>query len=106
MRKKRKVNAIITQNIDGFHQLAGSRNVYELHGTIHRNFCTKRNKFFSLNNILKFKQQGIPKCNNDGIIKPDVILYNEQLDQSTIINSIEAIKNCDILIVTGTSLSV
>lgn len=101
-----KVKAIVTQNIDGLHQLAGSKVVYELHGTVHKNRCTKCNKFYSAEDIIKFKNKGIPTCSCGGIIKPEVVLYNEGLDNTTITNAVEAIANADTLIVAGTSLTV
>ena len=101
-----KVKAIVTQNIDGLHQLAGSKNVYELHGTVHKNRCVKCNKFYSSEDIIKFKGKGIPKCSCGGIIKPEVVLYNEGLDSATIDGAVNAIANADVLIVAGTSLTV
>ena len=100
-----KLHAIITQNIDGLHQLAGSKNVYELHGTIHQNFCNKCHKEFSLGYILSHKV--LPKCDECGtIVKPNVILYQENLDKNILNNAIDEIKNCDTLIIGGTSLVV
>ncbi|MBQ0045827.1 MAG: NAD-dependent protein deacylase [Mycoplasma sp.] len=101
-----KVKAIVTQNIDGLHQLAGSKMVYELHGTVHKNRCTKCNKFYSAEDIIKFKGKGIPTCSCGGIIKPEVVLYNEGLDGATINGAVQAIANADTLIVAGTSLTV
>lgn len=101
-----KVTAIVTQNIDGLHQLAGSKNVYELHGTVHKNRCVKCNKFYSSEDIIKFKGKGIPRCSCGGIIKPEVVLYNEGLDAATIDGAVNAIANADVLIVAGTSLTV
>ncbi len=99
-----KLTAVITQNIDGLHQAAGSRNVYELHGSIHRNYCQKCGKFYD---ALYVKQsEGIPKCECGGTIKPDVVLYEESLDYTTIENSIKAIQQADTLIIGGTSLAV
>lgn len=95
---------IVTQNIDGLHQLAGSSCVLELHGSIHRNHCLKCGKKYSLDKISASKN--IPLCDCGGIIRPDVILYEEQLDEKTIYDSIDAISNCDALIVIGTSLVV
>lgn len=95
---------IVTQNIDGLHRLAGSKDVLELHGTIHRNYCMKCNKKFDLNSIIK--QQGIPYCDCGGIIKPDVVLYEEELDYKTLYNAIKVISEADLLIVIGTSLIV
>lgn len=99
-----KLNAVITQNIDGLHQAAGSKKVYELHGTVHRNFCMRCGKPYSLSYILKSK--GVPKCTCGGIIKPDVVLYEEQLDNSTIRSSVWRIREADTLIIGGTSLVV
>ncbi|XQP55361.1 MAG: NAD-dependent protein deacylase [Mycoplasmoidaceae bacterium] len=101
-----RVKAIVTQNIDGLHQLAGSKVVYELHGTVHKNRCTQCNKFYSAKDILKFKGKQIPKCSCGGIIKPEVVLYNEGLDSATINGAVQAIANADTLIVAGTSLTV
>jgi NAD-dependent protein deacetylases, SIR2 family len=101
-----KLRAVITQNIDGLHQLAGSKNVLELHGSIHRNHCMKCGKSFDLNYIVSSKTT-IPKCDScNGTIKPDVVLYEESLDTNILNNSINYIKNADILIVGGTSLVV
>ena len=106
LEKKNKLKAIITQNIDGLHQISGSKNVYELHGSIHRNYCMKCNKFFNLNYILNSKTI-IPTCNNcGGIIKPDVVLYEENLEMAILEHSIKAISIADTLIVGGTSLVV
>ena len=95
---------IITQNIDGLHTLAGSKNVLEIHGSIHRNHCLKCNKKYGLNDITK--SLGIPHCDCGGIIKPDVVLYEESLDYNTITKSINKISDADLLIVVGTSLLV
>ncbi|MCR5737144.1 MAG: NAD-dependent protein deacylase [Eubacterium sp.] len=99
-----KLMAVITQNIDGLHQKAGSKTVYELHGTVHRNYCESCGKFFSLEDIMKM--DGVPKCECGGYIKPDVVLYEEGLDQGTINASVRAIANADVLIIGGTSLAV
>ena len=99
-----KLTAIVTQNIDGLHQSAGSRNVYELHGSIHRNFCTRCKKFFPLSFIKQSK--GIPRCDCGGIIKPDVVLYGEQLDSGVVNGALGGIMSGDLLIVGGTSLTV
>lgn len=99
-----KLKAIITQNIDGLHQRAGSSVVYELHGSVLRNYCMSCGKFFDAEFV--FGCKGIPKCNCGGIIKPDVVLYQEGLDQDTLANSIKAIQNANLLIVAGTSLTV
>ena len=106
LENKNKLKAIITQNIDGLHQMAGSKNVYELHGSIHRNYCMKCNKSFTLKYILA-SNSIIPICDNcGGIVKPDVVLYEENLDMSILESSIKAIGNADTLIVGGTSLVV
>lgn len=99
-----KLMAIITQNIDGLHQAAGSQNVYELHGSIHRNHCLRCKKAYSLADILG--QEGVPRCECGGIIKPDVVLYGEELESKTLHGAICAISRADLLIVGGTSLSV
>lgn len=99
-----KVKAIITQNIDGLHQKAGSKIVYELHGTTLKNYCMKCHKFHDLKYIMSTK--GIPKCECGGIVKPDVVLYEESLDEMCLTNAVNAISNCDTLIIGGTSLNV
>ena len=104
LEKKGKLKAVVTQNIDGLHQAAGSETVYELHGSVHRNYCESCGKFYGLKDIME--QKGVPKCSCGGIIKPDVVLYEEGLDQNTIRKSIEAISNADVLIIGGTSLAV
>lgn len=101
-----KLKAVITQNIDGLHQLAGSKNVLELHGSVHRNYCMKCGKSFDLNYIVNSKTI-VPKCDAcNGTIKPDVVLYEESLDMNILNKSINQIKNADVLIVGGTSLVV
>lgn len=105
LEKQGKVSVVITQNIDGLHQLAGSKNVLELHGSIYRNFCTKCHKAFDLDYILN--SSGVPKCDKcGGVIKPDVVLYGEMLDGNVVSSAIKAIQNADTLIVVGTSLVV
>ena len=104
LEKKGKLKAVVTQNIDGLHQAAGSETVYELHGSVHRNYCESCGTFYVLKDIMA--QKGVPKCSCGGIIKPDVVLYEEGLDQNTIRKSIEAISNADVLIIGGTSLAV
>lgn len=105
LEEQKKLKAIVTQNIDGLHQLAGSKNVLELHGSIHRNYCTKCGKFFDLNYILN--TSNVPKCDHcGGLVKPDVVLYEESLDMNVLNSSVEYIKNADVLIVGGTSLVV
>lgn len=101
-----KLKAIITQNIDGLHQMAGSKNVLELHGSVHRNYCTKCGKFFDLEAMLNL-DGNIPYCDKCGsIVKPDVVLYEEALDNDVITKTISAISNADLLIIGGTSLAV
>ncbi len=104
LEKEGKLKAVVTQNIDGLHQKAGSKNVYELHGSVLRNNCMKCGKFYDAEYV--FNSTGIPKCECGGIIKPDVVLYEEGLDDRTISESIAAISRADILIVAGTSLTV
>lgn len=99
-----KLKAVITQNIDGLHQMAGSKNVLELHGSVHRNYCTKCGNFYDLEYILN--SIDVPKCICGGIVKPDVVLYEEPLDNEVIEASIDYISKADVLIVGGTSLSV
>ena len=99
-----KLSAIVTQNIDGLHQKAGSTKVYELHGSIHRNYCRSCGKFYSAEDLQK--TAGVPRCTCGGLIKPDVVLYEESLDQDCIMGAVEAIANADLLIVGGTSLTV
>lgn len=99
-----KLKAVVTQNIDGLHQLAGSRAVYELHGSVLRNYCEECGAFYGLEAILN--SSGIPKCSCGGRIKPDVVLYEEGLDSEILQNSIAHIRNADLLIVGGTSLTV
>lgn len=101
-----KVKAVITQNIDGLHQAAGSKNVIELHGSVQRNYCTACGKFYSLEDVLLKKGDGVPHCYCGGIIKPDVVLYEEGLDGDNIEKAISACENADIVIVVGTSLNV
>ena len=99
-----KLNAVVTQNIDGLHQKAGSKIVYELHGSIHRNYCLRCHKFYSAKFIKE--SVGIPYCSCGGVIKPDVVLYEESLDSKTIEDAVTAITNADTLIIGGTSLVV
>lgn len=100
-----KLKAVITQNIDGLHQVAGSKNVLELHGSVHRNYCTQCNKFFDLQYILN--SSDIPKCNIcKSIVKPDVVLYEENLNIDILSKAISYIKNSEVLIIGGTSLNV
>ena len=99
-----KLDCVITQNIDGLHQKAGSKRVFELHGSIHRNYCMKCRKFYTAEQVRDMT--GVPKCSCGGTIKPDVVLYEESLDGGTIEQSVEAIANADTLIIAGTSLTV
>lgn len=104
LEKQGKLKAVVTQNIDGLHQKAGSKTVYELHGSILRNYCMKCKQFYDAEYV--FNSEGIPTCKCGGIIKPDVVLYEEGLDDKTVENAIYAISNADVLIVAGTSLTV
>ena len=99
-----KLSCVITQNIDGLHQMAGSTNVVELHGSIHRNYCEKCGRFFPLSAITEC--DGVPLCQCGGRIKPDVVLYEEQLKDSDITKAVEEISKADALIIGGTSLAV
>lgn len=99
-----KLSAVVTQNIDGLHQAAGSRAVFELHGSIHRNFCMDCGRFYGLEAVEN--STGIPRCSCGGIIKPDVVLYEEGLDQDVLSGAVSAIASADLLVVGGTSLSV
>lgn len=104
LEEKGKLKAVITQNIDGLHQLAGSKNVLELHGSIHRNYCMDCKKSYSLEYILEAKRA--PTCGCGGLVKPDVVLYEESLDNSVVYSSINYISQADVLIIGGTSLNV
>lgn len=99
-----KLTAVVTQNIDGLHQAAGSKKVYELHGSVLRNYCMKCGKFYSAEYIKN--STGVPKCECGGVIKPDVVLYEEGLDDSTVTGALRAIQSADTLIIAGTSLTV
>ena len=99
-----KLSAVVTQNIDGLHQKAGSKRVYELHGSVLRNYCVRCGKFHSAEFVRD--SDGVPKCTCGGTVKPDVVLYEEGLDQDTIEKSVMAIAQADLLIVAGTSLTV
>mgnify|MGYP005813173515 FL=1 len=99
-----KLRAVITQNIDGLHQKAGSRNVLELHGSVHRNYCERCGKFYTAEDILR--TTGVPRCTCGGPIKPDVVLYEEGLDQDTLERSVAAIRHAEVPIIGGTSLVV
>ena len=104
LEERGKLKAVITQNIDGLHQMAGSKVVYELHGSVHRNHCQKCRKFYGFDEIYKMKD--VPKCECGGVIKPDVVLYEEGLDERTIQLSVQAITQAEVLIIGGTSLAV
>ena len=104
LEKAGKLSAVVTQNIDGLHQAAGSKRVYELHGSVLRNYCTKCGRFYDAEFIKN--SADIPKCTCGGIIKPDVVLYEEGLDDSTVTGAVNAISKADTLIIAGTSLTV
>lgn len=104
LERQGKLKAVVTQNIDGLHQMAGSEKVYELHGSVHRNYCMKCRAFYDADRIIG--SQGVPKCTCGGTIKPDVVLYEEGLDESCITGAVNAIADADLLIVGGTSLTV
>ena len=104
LEEKGKLKAVITQNIDNLHQAAGSKAVFELHGSVHRNYCMSCGKFYSFDDIKK--SSGVPHCECGGIIKPDVVLYEEGLDNDTINKALSAIVNAQVLIIGGTSLAV
>ena len=115
LEKEGKLTAIVTQNIDGLHQLAGSETVYELHGSVLRNYCTRCRAFYDLDDIMRPENCGtednpeskIPRCKKcGGLIKPDVVLYEEALDDVVMSNAVKAISHADLLIVGGTSLVV
>ena len=98
------LSAVVTQNIDGLHQKAGSKHVYELHGSVLRNYCTRCGKFYSAEFVRDAKD--VPLCDCGGIVKPDVVLYEEALDENTVAKAVSAIRKADLLIVGGTSLTV
>ena len=104
LEKAGRLTAVVTQNIDGLHQAAGSRMVYELHGSIHRNYCMECGKFYDARYVKA--ADGVPRCECGGLIKPDVVLYEEGLDQNVIRGAVEAIASADTLIIGGTSLVV
>ncbi len=104
LEKKGKLSGIVTQNIDGLHQRAGSKEVFELHGSVWRNYCMLCGKFHSLEFIQNSK--GIPRCSCGGCVKPDVVLYGESLDGPTVSGAIRTIAHADVLIIAGTSLTV
>lgn len=99
-----KLKAVITQNIDGLHQMAGSKNVLELHGSVHRNYCMRCHRFYDLDYIIR--SEDVPRCSCGGIVKPDVVLYEESLDMKVMEDAVSYIKNAEVLIIGGTSLSV
>ena len=99
-----KLSAIVTQNIDGLHQQAGSKRVYELHGSVHRNYCQSCGRLYDAGYILQ--STGIPRCSCGGALKPDVVLYGEPLDDKTVQGALAAIREADMLIIGGTSLAV
>ena len=104
LEKAGKLVSVVTQNIDGLHQKAGSRRVHELHGSVHRNACMSCGNFFDLDFILQ--GEGIPKCTCGGMVKPDVVLYEESLDGYTLEKAVEALQSADLLLIGGTSLAV
>ncbi len=104
LEKSGKLKAVITQNVDGLHQLAGSRKVFELHGSALRNYCVKCGKFHDFDFV--YKSQGVPVCECGGTVKPDVVLYEESLNDEVVSGAINSIANADMLIVAGTSLTV
>lgn len=104
LEKEGHVKAVITQNIDGLHQMAGSKEVLELHGSIHRNYCEACHKFYDLNYVIQ--SEGVPKCSCGGTVKPDVVLYEEGLDSLTMQKAINYIRQAEVLIIGGTSLVV
>lgn len=105
MEKKGYLKCIITQNIDGLHYAAGSKNVCEFHGSVHRNHCLKCGKEYNLSQMLE-RKQGVPHCDCGGVIKPDVVLYGEAIPPEVFEKSIAAVESCDLLIIGGTSLKV
>lgn len=104
LEEKGKLQAVITQNIDGLHQKAGSRRVLELHGSVHRNYCQRCGAFYDAQYMKE--AEGVPRCSCGGIIKPDVVLYEESLDQKTLRDSVSYLSQADVLIIGGTSLAV
>lgn len=102
--KEGKLKAVVTQNIDGLHQAAGSKKVLELHGSVHRNYCEKCRKFYDAEYVLH--SEGIPRCECGGALKPDVVLYEEGLDNEIISEAVACIREADVLIIGGTSLAV
>ena len=104
LEKKGILSAVVTQNIDGLHQAAGSKNVFELHGSVLRNYCTRCGKSYDVDYMIK--SEGVPHCSCGGIIKPDVVLYEEALDDRTVRGAVNAIASADTLIIAGTSMVV
>lgn len=104
LEKQGKVKAVITQNIDGLHFTAGSKEVMELHGSVHRNYCEKCGKFYPVEYVVE--ADGVPECECGGIVKPDVVLYEEGLDYETMQKAVNYIRNAEVLIIGGTSLAV
>ncbi len=104
LEKKGNVKAVVTQNIDGLHQMAGSKEVLELHGTIHRNYCVECRRTYGLDVVME--AAGVPKCSCGGAIRPDVVLYEESLDDEILEEAVSYIRNAEVLIVGGTSLAV
>lgn len=104
LEKEGHLAAVVTQNIDGLHQKAGSKNVFELHGSVLRNYCVKCHKFYPAEFVRD--ANGVPLCDCGGTVKPDVVLYEEALDQDTLAGAVSAIRHADVLIVGGTSLTV
>lgn len=104
LEKRGKVRAVITQNIDGLHQAAGSKEVLELHGSVHRNYCEQCRKFYPVEYVVEAK--GVPTCDCGGIVKPDVVLYEEGLDYETMQKTKQYIRDAEVLIIGGTSLAV
>lgn len=104
LEKAGKLDCVVTQNIDGLHQAAGSKCVFELHGSVHRNYCMSCGEFYDARYMAQAK--GVPRCDCGGIIKPDVVLYEEGLDDKTVNGALQAIMNADTLIIAGTSLTV
>lgn len=101
--------AVITQNIDGLHQAAGSQNVLELHGSVHRNYCRRCGKPYSVEELLDARcasEDGVPRCDCGGVIKPDVVLYEESLDKDVLEQAVDAISKADLMLIAGTSLAV
>jgi NAD-dependent deacetylase len=104
MEQAGKLKAVVTQNIDNLHQMAGSKKVLELHGSVHRNYCMRCGKFYGFDYMKQ--SEGVPRCSCGGIIKPDVVLYEEGLDNQTVSESIRCIAAAEVLIIGGTSLAV